>query len=225
MPRLLELFSGTKSVSRVARRQGWETVSLDIDPANSPDLCMSILEFDETLWPRDSFTFVWASPPCESYSSANNRFGRDPDHETAMAAADELIRKTARILQHFSTAAFVIENPLGSRLWRRDVAQELGGRAVKVAYCQFGFRYRKLTALRASFDLHLPTCPGPGKCAMMRGTSHLEWSQKGGGGAESRYHTTDELHRIPEPLVEEILRQLQNAQAPRGPAGSHDPAG
>ena len=226
MPRLLELFSGTQSVSRVARRQGWETVSLDIDPANSPDLCCSVLDFQEQTYPRDHFDLVWASPPCESYSSANNRFGRDPDHETAMAAADELVRKTARILQHFSTAAFVIENPLGSRLWRRPVAQELGGRAHKVAYCQFGFRYRKLTRLQASFALHLPTCPGPDKCAMMRGTSHLEWAQKGGGGAESRNKKTAELHRIPEPLVEEIIRQWQNAQgSPRGPAGPGEAPG
>ena len=144
MPRLLELFSGTQSVSRVARRLGRETVSLDIDPANSPDLCCSVLDFDETAWPRDSFDMCWASPPCESYSSANNRFATDPDHEVAMAKADELVRKTARILQHFS-CAWVVENPLGSRLWRRPVAQELGGRAHKVAYCQYGFRYRKLT--------------------------------------------------------------------------------
>ena len=223
MPRLLELFSGTQSVSRVARRQGWETVSLDIDPANSPDLCMSVLDFDETAWPRDSFTAIWASPPCETYSSANNRFGRAPNHEAAMAAADELVRKTARILQHFS-CAWVVENPLGSRLWRRPVAQELGGRAHKVAYCQYGFRYRKLTRLQASFPLHLPTCPGPGKCAMMRGTAHLEWAQKGGGGSQPRYKTTAELHRIPEPLVEELIRQL-NAQAPRGPAGPGEAPG
>ena len=39
--RLLELFSGTKSVSKVARILGWETVSLDICPRHSPDLCMA----------------------------------------------------------------------------------------------------------------------------------------------------------------------------------------
>ena len=211
--RLLELFSGTQSVSRVARRQGWECVCLDIDPTYSPDLCMSVLDFDEQAYPRDSFDFVWGSPPCESYSNANIRYSTDPGHEATMAKADELVRKTKRIMDHFSSAAWVIENPLGSRLWRREVAQELGGRAHKVAYCQFGFKYRKLTRLQASFDLHLPTCPGPGKCAMMRGTKHLEYAQKGCGGAEPRYKKTADLHRIPEPLVKEILRQWQNAFA------------
>ena len=213
MPKLLELFSGTQSVSRVARRLGWECVTLDLDPTNSPDLCMSILDFDEASWPQDSFDFVWASPPCESYSSCNNNFAHDPDHESTMAAADELVRKTMRVIKHFSSAAFCIENPLGSRLWRRPVALELGGNAVKCAYCQYGFRYRKLTRFQASFALRLAVCPGPGKCAMMRGTGHLEWAQKGGGGAEPRNKKTAELHRIPEPLVEEILQQWQNASA------------
>ena len=207
MPVLLELFSGTQSVSRVARRLGWDSVSLDICPRHGPDLCMSVLDFQEQAYSRDHFDLVWASPPCETYSCANNRFATDPDHEVAMARADELVRKTARILRHFS-AAWVVENPLGSRLWRREVARELGGRAHKVAYCQYGFSYRKLTRLQASFDLHLQTCPGPGRCAMMRGAGHLEWAQKGGGGSQPRYKTTDELHRIPEPLVEAVFAQL-----------------
>ena len=38
--RLLELFSGTKSISKSAKSLGWETVSLDMDPKHSPDLCM-----------------------------------------------------------------------------------------------------------------------------------------------------------------------------------------
>ena len=48
MPRLLELFSGTKSVSKVAKALGWETISLDIDPKFDPDLCMDILDFNYT---------------------------------------------------------------------------------------------------------------------------------------------------------------------------------
>ena len=58
--RLLEFFSGKKSVSKVAKTLGWETISLDIDPKSDPDLCMDILEFDQNQYPKDYFNFVWA---------------------------------------------------------------------------------------------------------------------------------------------------------------------
>ena len=51
MPRLLELFSGTKSVSKVARELGWQTLSLDWDSTHNPDLLLDILDFDETEYP------------------------------------------------------------------------------------------------------------------------------------------------------------------------------
>ena len=70
MPRLLELFSGTKSFSKVAKTLGWETVSLDIDAAHKPDLVMDILDFDETQYQRDHFDFIWSSPDCRAYSQA-----------------------------------------------------------------------------------------------------------------------------------------------------------
>jgi hypothetical protein len=39
----------------------------------------------------------------------------------------------------------------------------------------------------------------------MLGTRHKEHAQKGGGGCQNTYHTTEELHRIPEELCMEIV--------------------
>jgi hypothetical protein len=67
--RLLELFSGTKSVSKAAKSLGWETVSPDICPRYTPGLELDILAFDEKQYPKDHFDFIWASIPpalCES---------------------------------------------------------------------------------------------------------------------------------------------------------------
>jgi hypothetical protein len=223
MPRLLELFSGTKSVSRVAARLGWECVSLDICPRHAPDLCMSILDFDQTAWPREAFDFVWASPPCESYSKARTT-GRGADPVTSeedMVAADALVRKTREILEWFFRAPYCVENPQTSRLWIREASRGLRERSVLVSYCQYpGYCYRKTTRLAVSFPISLPVCPGAGKCAKMVGKHHMEWAQKGGLGRGTVYHQTDELHTIPEGLIRDVLGQL-----PRPTGTSNAPAG
>ena len=204
MPRLLELFSGTKSVSKVARDLGWQTVSLDICPRHSPDLCMDIMDFDETKYEKGHFDFIWASPDCRAYSSA--RTVANIPRDEAMTASDKLVGKTLQIISYFG-CAYCIENPANSRLWDREVATGLIA-SIVTSYCSFGYCYRKNTRLASNFPLVLPRCPGPGLCPSMIGNRHKEHAQKGGGGLEPRHKSTDALHAIPEPLVREILSQL-----------------
>ena len=98
--RLLELFSGTKSVSKVARELfGWEAVSLDICLRHSPDLCMDIMDFDEAQYPEDYFDFIQASPDCRAYSVA--RTNAKIPQDKAMAASDKLVAKTRQIIEYF----------------------------------------------------------------------------------------------------------------------------
>ena len=200
---MLELFSGTQSVSRVARELGWQTLSLDICPRHSPDLCMDILLFDETRYPKDYFDMIWASPDCRAYSQARTN-AQIPPYE-AMAASDKLVAKTLQIVSHFG-CAYCIENPATSRLWNRGVA--VGLQCVTGSYCCHDYKYRKNTKFASNFLGKLPICPGPGLCPQMIGNKHIEHAQGGNGGAIPRNHTTDELHTIPESLILEILSQL-----------------
>ena len=204
--RVLELFSGTQSVGRVARSIGWMTISVDIDPTHNPTLIKDILEFDERVWPTDYFQFIWASPPCESYSRA--RTNAKLDRDEAMLHADNLVTKTLQIISHFSKAHWCIENPATSLLWGREVARGLMEHSSITSYCSFGAPYRKNTRIASSFTLALPHCAGIGKCPSMVGAMHKEWAQKGGGGANGKYHSVDELHSIPPNLVQSIFEQL-----------------
>ena len=204
MPRLLELFSGTQSVSRVARELGWETISLDICPRHSPDLCMDIMDFDETMYPK--FDFIWASCPCEAYSTART-VAKIPRDE-AMAASDKLVERTRQIIDYFGCPFFCIENPATSRLWTRNVAAGL--QCIMTSYCCHGYKYRKNTQIASNFLTKLPVCPGPNVCPQMIGRRHKQHAQKGGGGSHPSYKSTDALHKIPEGLCREILSQVLN---------------
>ena len=208
---ILELFSGGQSVARCARELGHTVLTLDISPKHGPDLCMSVLGFIPGITiPAFVPDFIWASPPCESYSLARSNVTKD-EKEEAMRAADELVAHTLKIIRFYTLRGchFCIENPASSRLWKREVTMPLlmGCEYCITSYCSFGMRYRKNTRIASSFPLNLPRCPGAGLCPAMIGSIHMEHAQRGGGGAINKYHTQDELHSIPSELCRSVLAQ------------------
>ena len=59
--RLLELFSGTGSVGKVAHALGYEVISLDLADAT---ICCDILDWDyKAAFSVGHFDIIWASPP------------------------------------------------------------------------------------------------------------------------------------------------------------------
>ncbi len=58
--KLLELFSGTKSVSKVFDKHGHDTYSIDFNEELNPDLCIDILDVtDVRMKPTD----IWTNHP------------------------------------------------------------------------------------------------------------------------------------------------------------------
>ena len=51
--RLLELFSGTKSVGKVAYQLGYEVTSLDLNLKADADITCNILDWDYTVYPPE----------------------------------------------------------------------------------------------------------------------------------------------------------------------------
>ena len=69
--KLLDLFSGGKSVTRVAESLGYTVTTLDIDKNTNPTVCANVLDFDyKSAWKPGDFDVVWASPPCDTFSAA-----------------------------------------------------------------------------------------------------------------------------------------------------------
>ena len=66
--RLLELFSGTGSVGKVAEELGIAVTSLDRGmPAH---IQVDIMDWDYRSYEPHHFDIIWASPPCTEYSRA-----------------------------------------------------------------------------------------------------------------------------------------------------------
>jgi site-specific DNA-cytosine methylase len=152
--RLLELFCGSKSVSKAVGDQFDWIVNVDINPEYNPTVCVDIVQWDYTIYPPGHFDVVWASPPCEHFSCLN--FAR-PDKVPDIPLADSLVRKTLEIIEYFSPDRYFIENPQTGGLKDREYMR--GIPFIDVDYCRFSdWGYRKRTRIWTGVDKESVLC-------------------------------------------------------------------
>lgn len=180
MLKVLELFSGTHSVGKVAKELGWDVVSLDLElPA---DHQIDIMNFDYKQYPKDTFDIVWASPPCTYYSNLQNCWlGRKKKDgiiltkellEEQRKDSDKLIRKTLEIINYFNPEYWFMENPQRGQLKDRDVVKGLP--YYDVSYCMYSdWGYEKRTRIWTNKkNWNNLICDKSGSCGNMVGKIH-----------------------------------------------------
>ena len=134
--RLLELFSGTKSVGKVAEQLGYEVISLYLKNA---DINTDILHWDYTTYEPKHFQVIWASPPCTEYSRALATRTRN------ISSANQVVLKTLEIIEYLNPDYYIIENPQTGFLKEQTFMYGLPYKDID--YCKYGMQYRKRTRL------------------------------------------------------------------------------
>tara|TARA_Y100000004_G_scaffold94988_1_gene106418 strand:- start:314 stop:994 length:681 start_codon:yes stop_codon:yes gene_type:complete len=143
--KVLELFAGSRSFSKVAEEMGMKTFTTDIKPFDKIDLVIDILELDNDLLMQklfekgiDNVDCVWASPPCTYFSVASIGYHWNKDHTPKTEQAKlgvKIIQKTLDIINFLDPRYFFIENPRG-KLRKLDVVKSLP--RATVCYCKYG---------------------------------------------------------------------------------------
>ena len=219
MIKVLELFSGTRSVGKCCDALGWDSVSVDmIMPADHE---CDIMDFDYKQYDRDHFDIIWGSPPCTNYSALKKCwYGRRLKdgtiyskelNEKDQAEADILVLKTLEIINYFNPTYWFMENPQTGNLKNRDIMKGIPFHDVD--YCMYSdWGYKKRTRIWTNKPLYWvgKLCDGSGACGNMIentkkhkmgigiGADSIAMGQKMvAGGGSNRL----DRYRIPEDLI------------------------
>ena len=162
--KMLELFSGTKTVSNTFKAQGYDVYTIDINPDLTPDLVADIATVDAAyiLKHFGKPDVIWASPDCTKFSWASgsrNEFAKantKPLSEGAREAIN-LVKHTLLLIEELQPDYWFLENPnhgaLSDFKWMKPYP------ITTVAYCKYGAPYRKLTDIWGRFPPSwLPMC-------------------------------------------------------------------
>ena len=165
--KLLELFSGTGSVGKVAKELGFEVVSLDLKNA---DINIDILQFDYKIYPVGYFDVIWASPPCTESSRAKTTGIRKIEY------ANSIVLKTIEIINYLNPKYFIIENPQTGLLKEQPFMYNLPYKDID--YCKYGMDYRKRTRLWNNIFNWIPKPLCNKDCDSMDGNKHKAVAQR-----------------------------------------------
>jgi len=175
MVKVLELFSGTRSVGKCCDQLGWDSVSVDmILPADHE---CDIMDFNYKQYDKNEFDIIWASPPCTNYSALKKcMYGRKLKDGTIYSKelndkdqddADKLVLKSLEIINYFNPEYWFLENPQTGNLKNREIMK--GIPYYDVDYCMYSdWGYKKRTRIWTNKkDWENKLCDGSGACGNM----------------------------------------------------------
>lgn len=200
--KVLELFAGSRSVSKAAEKLGMAVFSSDVEPFEQIDYAVDINKFDIATLPFKP-DIIWASPPCQAFSIMSFRYhwtgGKNAYVPKSTRAHEgiKMVKKTLQIIKQLNPQFYFIENPRG--MLRKMKFME-GMKRHTVSYCQYGDTRMKPTDIWTNSERWVPKpiCKNGAPCheAAPRG------SHTGTVGLKNAF----ERSKIPEQLCLEVLQ-------------------
>jgi len=224
----LDLFSGTGSATKYFRESdNWEVIGYDISPDREEDIEIDILDLSPDQIEKD-IDFVWASPPCKSFSVANiynnwskkNNELRLPKSNKALNGV-RLVYKTLYIIECLKPEYWFMENPRGGM--RKIIGEPQHDKrkpnmsdkdnAGTITYCQYGDNRMKPTDLWGSHphSFEYRYCGNGMDC-------HQSAKRGSNAGTQGRKKGSDRW-RVPDGLAREVFIAVDNAV---GGGGSYE---
>jgi DNA (cytosine-5)-methyltransferase 1 len=142
-PRALDLFCGAGGATRGLQLAGFHVTGVDI--AEQPNYCGDDFLCDDATmlsWPADAFDFIWASPPCQSFTAYRRK-----SPSKIGASYPNLIPIIRQRLAEISCPT-VIENVEGAPLES----------PVTLCGSMFGLDVRRHRLFECSFPVLAPEC-------------------------------------------------------------------
>ena len=205
--KVLELFAGSRSISKVAEEFGYKTYTTDYEPFDKINQVCDIFDFsiDKMLDEFGKPDIIWASPPCTyfSVSSIGHHWNKDHTPKTKEAVLGvKIVERTNWIIKMLNPKWFYIENPRG-KLRKLDVITKEPYFRKTVTYCSYGEDRMKPTDIWTNNFNWLPK----NMCFNGNADCHHQPAPRGSRTGTQGMANAYEKSKVPEELCKEIIER------------------